>query len=229
MNIVIPLILLVIDLITFQFTNFDLAVQDLFYNFQNSTWLLSNKNNWFLHFILYSGEKKLVLIFGISVVLALIFFRKNKIVSDYKSGLMIVAFSLIVVPFTVGQLKGNTNMPCPCQLDRYGGKFPEIKLFNSYPSNFIQTQKAKCYPAGHASGGFALMGLYFLFKTKRNKRLALTSAFLTGWITGLYKMMNGDHFLSHTITTMLLAWILIFLVSKIVYNVTQDKEEYEAG
>jgi len=229
MYIAIPLILLVIDLITFQFTTLDLAVQDLFYNFYNSSWLLSNKDNWILHFILYSGEKKLILIFGISVVLALIFFRKNKMVSDYKSGLMIVAFSLIVVPFTVGQLKGSTNMPCPCQLERYGGKFMESKLFSCYPSDFIQPEKAKCYPAGHASGGFALMGLYFLFKTKRNKRLALAGAFLTGWVTGLYKMMIGDHFLSHTITTMLLAWILIFLVSKIVYNFTQDRAEYEAA
>lgn len=229
MNIATTTILLIISLIIFQFTTLDLAVQDLFYNFQNSTWLLSNKNNWILHFILYSGEKKLILIFGVSVVLALIFFRQNKIISDYRTGLMIVALSLIVVPFTVGQLKGNTNMPCPCQLERYGGKFMESKLFSCYPSDFIQPEKAKCYPAGHASGGFALMGLYFLFKTKRNKRLALTGAFLTGWITGLYKMMNGDHFLSHTITTMLLAWILILLVSKVVYSFTQDKEEYEAG
>ena len=59
--------------------------------------------------------------------------------------------------------------------------------------------------------------------------MALAGAFLTGWITGLYKMMNGDHFLSHTVTTMLLAWILIFLVSIVVYNFTQDKKEYEAG
>jgi membrane-associated PAP2 superfamily phosphatase len=32
-------------------------------------------------------------------------------------------------------------------------------------------------------------------------------------VTGLYKMVIGDHFLSHTIISMLLAWLIACLVA----------------
>ncbi len=41
---------------------------------------------------------------------------------------------------------------------------------------------------------------------------ALYLAAATGWIMGAYKMLIGDHFLSHTIVTMLLAWLIINVV-----------------
>lgn len=83
--------------------------------------------------------------------------------------------------------------------------------------NFVQTENIRCYHAGHASGGFALISLVFLFKSKRNKVIAAVSALAIGWSMGLYKMLIGDHFLSHTIVTMLLAWLTILIVVKCTY------------
>ncbi|SFV54930.1 PAP2 family protein [hydrothermal vent metagenome] len=39
---------------------------------------------------------------------------------------------------------------------------------------------------------------------------------IIGWSMGLYKMMIGDHFLSHTLITMVLAWLIILIIAKIV-------------
>ncbi len=39
---------------------------------------------------------------------------------------------------------------------------------------------------------------------------------------GLYKMFVGDHFLSHTIITMVLSWLIILLIVKL----TEKFERY---
>jgi membrane-associated PAP2 superfamily phosphatase len=145
----------------------------------------------------------------------LIFFRKKELIKKYKNGLIILLLSSIFVPFVVGSLKYYTNTPCPKNLEYYGGIYPDVKVLESYPKEFTQKERIKCWPAGHASGGFALMALFFLFKTRKNQILALIFALSIGWSMGLYKMLIGDHFLSHTIVTMLLAWLIILIIVKI--------------
>ena len=107
-------------------------------------------------------------------------------------------------------------MACPHALSRFGGSVPYVKLFDSYPPAQRPDHQQRCYPAGHASGGFALMSLCYLFGTPRRRRIAVLSGVAAGWITGLYKMVIGDHFLSHTIVSMLMAWIIINAVAAVV-------------
>ncbi|MDD5405641.1 MAG: phosphatase PAP2 family protein [Sulfurovaceae bacterium] len=224
MKIIPTILLLVISILIFQYTTLDITIEDWFYNFKDSTWIV-DENNKLLSCIFYGGAKKAITVFGVLILIALIFFRKNNTIKKYQTGLLIVLLSLIIVPSVTGGLKATTNMPCPNQEIRYGGIYPKTKLWESYPSTFVQPSRVKCYPAGHASGGFALLSLYFLFKKPRNKKLAVIGALALGWIMGLYKMMVGDHFMGHTVTTMLLAWILILLIAKAVYY--YRKEIYE--
>ncbi|MEJ2495894.1 MAG: phosphatase PAP2 family protein [Sulfurovaceae bacterium] len=118
-----------------------------------------------------------------------------------------------------------TKVPCPHDIVHYGGSYPDVKVLDAYPKDFLHKSNVRCWPAGHASGGFALMSLYFLFKTPKNKKRALIVAIVIGWIMGLYKMLLGDHYLSHTIVTMLLSWLLILIVVKIVYRKDKSLEK----
>lgn len=45
-----------------------------------------------------------------------------------------------------------------------------------------------------------------------------------GWALGLYKMFIGDHFLSHTLVTMLLAWLMILLISQKVHHYYEEPQ-----
>jgi membrane-associated PAP2 superfamily phosphatase len=36
-----------------------------------------------------------------------------------------------------------------------------------------------------------------------------------GWIVGLYQMLKGVHYLSHTIVTMFLVWMIILILSRV--------------
>jgi membrane-associated PAP2 superfamily phosphatase len=122
--------------------------------------------------------------------------------------------SAIFIPAIVGGLKKTTNMPCPKNEIHYGGKLIRTAVWQIYPQPYKNMEHIACWPAGHASGGFALMSLFFLFKTKRNKLLALSGALALGWTMGIYKMLIGDHFLSHTLITMILSWLLIIMINK---------------
>ncbi len=212
----ITLILLIATIAFFQWSDVDIFVQNRFYDFEMHRWLIDKKEP-ILRFFLYSGAKILLIVFGLSILSMLIFFRKKSFVREYKKGLLIVLLSMMIVPATVGALKSTTHTPCPHDIMYYNGTFPNVKVFDTYPESFLQKSKARCWPAGHASGGFDLMALYFLFKKPKNKRRALITAIIIGWVMGLYKMILGDHFLSHTVVTMVLSWLLILIIVKIVY------------
>ena len=207
---------LVFSLVLFEITSIDIWLQDHFYNFELKQWLV-NRDEEIPRFIFYDGIKKLLVIFFVLLLLALIFSNKSQRLQTYKQGLLIVCVSAMLVPLGIVSLKAETNTPCPANISRYGGDYPYITVFQKYPDDFHQTSKIKCFPAGHASGGFAFLSLFFLFRGRRNKLLALASALIAGWGMGAYKMLIGDHFLSHTVVAMVLSWLIILLIAKAVY------------
>jgi membrane-associated PAP2 superfamily phosphatase len=212
-QIALTLLLIVLSLLFFQFTSADIWIEDFFYNAQTHSWFLS-KHEAFWKFVLYDGIKKVLLLLGVAILLTLLFLRKKPLVQEYQKGLMIVLLAGILVPAFIGSLKAVTNTPCPCDLKIYNGKYPDVKVLESYPEDFVQKSKIKCWPAGHASGGFALMAFFFFFKTQKNRNRALFFGLVTGWSMGTYKMIIGDHFFSHTFMTMLFAWLIILIIAK---------------
>jgi len=214
--------LLIAVIALFQFSDLDIFIQNFFYNFELKVWLI-DKDEPILKFFLYDGMKIFLILIAVAILFSLVFLRKKRLIQEYKKGLIIVLLSAIFVPLMIGSLKAISNTPCPCNIVNFNGVYPDIKVFDSYPKDFIQPSKAKCWPAGHASGGFALMALFFLFKTPKNQKKALIGALIVGWSMGSYKMLLGDHFLSHTLITMIMAWLIILIIVKL----TQFKQRQE--
>jgi membrane-associated PAP2 superfamily phosphatase len=212
-QIVITAFLLIAVITLFEFTELDIFVQNFFYNFETKSWII-DKNEPILKFFFYDEIKVLLIIFGVAILFSLIFLKRNRLIQEYKKGLIIVLLSGIFAPLIIGSLKDITNTPCPCNIVHFNGLYPENKVFEHYPKDFVQKSKVKCWPAGHASGGFALMALFFLFKTPKNQKRALIGALIIGWSIGTYKMLLGDHFISHTIITMILSWLIILIIVK---------------
>ncbi|MDH4945245.1 phosphatase PAP2 family protein [Sulfurimonas sp. C5] len=213
-NIFITFALLIFSIIFFGLSSVDYQLQDLFFNFNTKYWILTPYDQPY-EFIFYSGIKKLLIIISILFLFSLAFIKLNKTIKSYKRGILVIVLSAIFVPATIGVLKGNTNMPCPRDEIAYGGLYPKTKVWESFPQEVLaRGQQLKCWPAGHASGGFALMSFFFLFKKRRNKYLALGAALIIGWAMGTYKMIIGDHFLSHTVITMILAWLIILIIAR---------------
>jgi len=195
-------------------------VQRLFFDADLNDWIISRDQRW-LRFVLYDGVKTVY--FGVVIIFLLLslsprFTRIDLFLPRHGSydqqKLLVVLVSLVLVPLVVNLLKDATNIPCPRDLVLFGGSYPHITLFHGYPDDFVQVDRIACYPAGHASGGFALMALGILGKTRKAQMVIASMACLLGWVVGVYKIVIGDHFLGHTAVTMLLAMIIILLVDR---------------
>ncbi len=224
-QIIITFILLVATLLAEQYTSLDITVQNLIFNFANCSWPLSRQDNYILHFFLYSGVK--IALIAASVIVLFAFFASygRAKLRPYRYSFVIFLSAMALVPLVLAGAKKYTNVYCPAQLVMYCGNKPYAKLFESYPKDFDRqaNNKGRCFPAGHASGGFALMVLFFCFKKRRNKLSGLALGLGLGWAMGLYQMLRGEHFLSHTFTSMFGAWLLILLI---VWTFNKVKKKY---
>lgn len=114
------------------------------------------------------------------------------------------AYALTLI-LLVPMLKWWTNTACPWDHQRYGGALLPTVWFNQ------GTQGAfyQCFPAGHATVGFALLGWCFL-SWKAWYARCWSLFFLWGWCLGAYQMIRGAHYWSHTATTAWIACVLFF-------------------
>lgn len=217
---------LILLLAFFELTNTDLLIQEHLYLPLEKTWVLKDPGLRY-RAIFYTGIKIPIFIIGISALIASIVSWKKKIWNDYRKGLIIVTLTLIILPVSIALVGKNlTNVQCPDDLNHFAGRIPYVKLFDHYPINPNSTDgkwpRGKCFPAGHASGGFALLSLVCFFKRKRNKVLAFFFAMSTGWIMAIYQMLRGAHFLSHNLTTMFLALILVSSLNLLIKDFSYE-------
>ena len=214
-QIIVTTILLAAVLALFELTNIDLAVQDQLFQQQTQRWLIDAKEPvW--RFFLYDGFKGALILFGGALISGYFASFRLSSLRAYRSRMLLLVLSLAFVPLIIAGMKDFTNVYCPDQLERYGGDKPYVKVFESYPQDFVQKDKGRGFPAGHATGGFSLMMLYFVFRQKRHRIVGLLFGFSAGWVTGFYQMAKGAHFLSHTVVTMLGAWLIILIIYRLV-------------
>lgn len=206
--------LLLAVIVVFEYCNIDLWIQNYFYNFSKNRWFI-DRDNPLLKFIFYDGIKILLISILVLMFLGLIFYWKMGFIRNYRISIIVVIISGALVPSIIGILKSVSNVPCPRNIENYNGDRSYIRIFDNRVSN-KDLKKSRCWPAGHASGGFALLSLFFLFHRKRNRIIALFSALVIGWSMGMYKTMIGDHFISHTIITMIMAWMIIITTKRVV-------------
>lgn len=218
-TVVLTSLLLCACLVLFETTGLDLLIQDRFFDFNTGLWLV-DQNQPVLKWLLYDGFKQVLIALVLGLFFILVFFRHRPFLQPWRQGLIIVCLSAVIVPVTVASLKAITNVPCPKHLEHYGGTYPHVTVFSSYPDDFRQQKRIKCFPAGHASGAFSLLSLYFLFRRRHHRIIAVVTVVTLGWLTGGYKMLIGDHFMSHTLVTLLLAIIEINLIAQLVQSGT---------
>ena len=202
-------------LLVFEIWPLDLWLQDALFNTQQQTWLL-DRHNALLRGLLYTGPKVLLWLIFFGFVGALLRRRRNPTLRAQRRGLWIVVLSLLLVPGVITGLKNLTNVACPADLQRYGGDLPIVGVFDAYPVAQRPAKRQRCFPAGHASGGYALLSLYYLGSDRRRRRQYLLLGLTAGTAMGAYKMLIGHHFLSHTLSSALLSWLIINLIARTV-------------
>jgi membrane-associated PAP2 superfamily phosphatase len=201
------------------FTDADIAIQDHLYNFQTGEWLVNPRAR-VPRFIFYTLPKLILYPAGaFLLVTSFSHSLRRKLKLNRRASIYLFS-CLACIPLVAGIGKNVTHVHCPSELQRYGGTEPYAKVITKQrpPYNRIPPH---CFPAGHASGGFALVALYFVHKRWR----WLLPGLVAGWTMGLYQMFKGAHFLSHTLTTMFLALALTAALSPILYSKVKSSIE----
>ncbi len=155
------------------------------------------KDSYWLDLINHRLLKYLVI--AIAVVLLFRGFIQRR--TDMISAALLIGLGSAVV----GILKSVSLHSCPWDLIEYGGRAMEYPLLSS--ANYFDGP-GHCFPGGHASGGFSLMALYFLFypKNKNMALFALGSGMFLGQLMGFGQVMRGAHFLSHNLWSCWWVW-----------------------
>ena len=203
--------LLVAVLVYFQVSDADIALQDYLYDFTKGEWLV-DRFAWWPTFLFHKLLKWLIIAFAASLLVRLIAAKRRKLPAWLRPvpvrEALVVLLCLGLTPAIVGLGKKYTTVFCPWDIERYGGEQPYVKTWSSYDPAHPPKGCGQCWPAGHASGGFALVALATLATTRRGRMLGTLTGLLAGSIMGGYQMLKGAHYTSDTLVTMLLAWII---------------------
>lgn len=193
---------------------------DLIFDTQAKQWHL--RENWWLTVFLHEWAKY----FTYAIIFITFIIKYNQLNKPtntnnqhQKTRWFCALTAVILIPLVISILKKLSSQHCPWDYIRYGG-FLLIEQLSTAPPG-------KCFPAGHASTGFAWMGLGLFWMPGNKKRLMLFAiGIFFGLILGIGQQFRGAHFLSHTLWSMWIACFLCYLVEK-TYSVIQSRKHHE--
>lgn len=222
--IAINIVLIALVLCIINYTNIDIQIQNLLFDFERKKWLI-DRNEPVKKFIFYQLPK---IFLGCVIVFSLFatilgYRNKVKFFHQNRQRLLLILLGLSLIPLIAGNIKKFTNIYCPTQLAIYDGNRPYVKIFDKYPGEFIQDKKGKCFPAGHTVTGFAFFILFFALRGKSKIFLGLIFPLILGWILNFYQMAKGVHFIGDGLVAMLSCFLIAAIIARFLHPTTQKK------
>lgn len=193
-------------LILFPPQTLDIAISGLFFNGQG--WPL--KNDFFFNVVLYKSSK----IIPIGAALASVYVLVKNLIANHR-GLqpdsywiyrpLYIIIAMLACVLVVWWLKASTGVYCPWSVSYFSGDHALRE-----PTWSWVFQDGRCWPSGHSGTGFCLLALFFALRDKYPQlaRKTLVAVLLLGTICSLTRIVQGAHFLSHTLATALIDWII---------------------
>lgn len=193
-------------LILFPPQTLDIAISGLFFNGQG--WPL--KNDFFFNVVLYKSSK----IIPIGAALASVYVLVKNLIANHR-GLqpdsywiyrpLYILIAMLACVLVVWWLKASTGVYCPWSVSYFSG---DHALRD--PTWSWVFQEGHCWPSGHSATGFCLFALFFALRDKYPQlaQKTLVAVLLFGAICSMTRIAQGAHFLSHTLATALIDWII---------------------
>jgi membrane-associated PAP2 superfamily phosphatase len=185
-------------------TAIDFSVAHMF--FEADTGFVGHRHHW-LESVMHDGVKQAVIVLAAALAVGWAISLYSSRWAEMRRPLGFILLAMGLSTAVVTPLKAMTGIQCPWSLTEFGGSETYSGLLQPRPET---ARPGRCWPGGHASTGFSLMALYFALRDRRPRaaRLALAFALGLGAILSACRMLQGAHFLSHNIWTMLIDWVI---------------------
>ncbi len=189
----------------FQFTELDMRLAALAFDPVQQRFPL--QTHWFLSTVLHHGMKQFSYLATAAALVVCWLGHRGRLNWLPQRSAWLAASGMILIPLCTTLLKMLTNRHCPWDIVEFGGFAPHLGLFDTAPAGL---KRGQCFPAGHASAGFLWLvwGVALAGAGRRIARLALVGGLLLGAVMGAGRMLQGAHFLSHTLWSAWLAWAI---------------------
>ncbi|MNQ31569.1 PAP2 superfamily protein [compost metagenome] len=153
------------------------------------------------------------------------FLERTKVASvlrfttDHRRDFWFVVLAFALCTGVIHFLKAHTSVYCPIETTLYGGKIAHMEWFNNFQL-FKEAGDGRCWPGGHASGGFTLLALYFVARRYqwRYSQAILWGSLLLGFIFGTTRVLQGWHYMSHTFWAGIFVWLTCLLTALAFYG-----------
>lgn len=187
----------------------DQWLADQLYRLQGNQWAL--RDAWWTSHLLHKGGRNLTTFAAVLLVLGLVRAYVDSRWQPLRKPLFYLLLSVAISTGVVALLKSWTQMDCPWDLQRYGGLRPFVGLLQP---RAVMLGHAACFPAGHASAGYAWVALFFFMQQVRPRWRwhALAVALATGAAFGIAQQLRGAHFLSHDLASLAISWAVATLL-----------------
>lgn len=176
------------------------------------------KNSFIFEQILHKAAAKLVIVFYLYLLVKIFITKGAQNKKFYLYSFVTGVISLGVVAY----FKTLTVINCPWSLEIFGGTGQFVHFWQMFSHAF---PVGNCFPAGHSSGGYSLLGLFFaglIVFGRANLKLLIPGIFIGG-LLGLTQQIRGAHFLSHDLMTISLC-ILINLIMSLLFIRFQNEK-----
>ncbi len=181
----------------------DQWLADQLYRLEGHRWALQNA--WVTTHLIHKGGKWLSAFATLLALVACFHAWRHARWRSWRWPLLYLVLAVGLGTGMVSLLKSLTHMDCPWDLTRYGGLREYVGLFAARPTDM---PRGVCFPAGHASAGYAWVSLYFFALMVRPawRWRGLAVGLLAGAVFGFAQQLRGAHFLSHDLWTLMTCW-----------------------
>lgn len=139
--------------------------------------------------------------------------------NEHRRDFLFVVFAFAICTGVIHFLKAHTSVYCPIETTLYGGKLPHVEWYNNFQL-FREAGDGRCWPGGHASGGFTMLALYFVARRYRWRysKALMYGALLLGFVYGTTRVLQGWHYMSHTFWAGIFVWLACLLTALPFYG-----------
>ncbi|WP_095169521.1 phosphatase PAP2 family protein [Pseudomonas sp. Irchel 3H3] len=139
--------------------------------------------------------------------------------TEYRRDFWFVVFAFALCTGVIHFLKAHTSVYCPIETTLYGGKLAHIEWYSNFQL-FKEAGDGRCWPGGHASGGFTMLALYFVARRHqwRFSKAILWGSLGLGFIYGTTRVLQGWHYMSHTFWAGIFVWLTCLLTALAFYG-----------